>query len=252
MSKIKKPVREGYHTNYDYYADLLIYYLKTNVFLYTSIILIIILIAGGILYFNYDLKKKNEESTKLLEKTSDKLTLFINHYTKMDNYEETKNNLIKELKPIAKKYFKTTNGKRATYYLGLINFIDKKYNKSYEYLSKLIKYKKFYLTPFAYYGSIISLSKMNKQEEAITLANKFYNKYKKTDYGAEATYILGVLYEIKGNYDEAIKYYKILEKDYSKSSLLTNNFIKNSIYYTEALHEKKLEDNDTNNNNKDK
>lgn len=254
MSKIKKPIREGYHTPYDYYADLAIYYLKTNIILYISIIIVTILIVGGIFYYNYDLKKKNEESTKLLEKTFDKLTLFINHYSKMDNFEETKNSLINSLKPISEKYFRTTNGKRATYYLGLIYYLDKKYDNSFKYLSKLLKYKKFYLTPFAYYGSIICLSKMNKNKEAISLANEFYEKFKKTDYGAEASYILGILYEIKGDYKEAIKYYRILEKNYSKSSLLTNSFIKNSIYFTEAIYGNKKEkkENDKSNDNKNK
>lgn len=228
MKQLNKPIRKNYTTTFNYNVDLLFYYLKKNRLIFIIIFAFIVLATIGIFTYSLIAQNNAKKSLILMESVYDNITLYIDKYSTLNNKEELRSKIDPVLQMIIKKYPNTYESLRAYYYLGLMDYLDGKYNNSISYLKKIIN-KNTHFNVNVYFGIIQSYLVLNDLENAKKISLQMYKKFKKNNFGALACYLLGKIYEIEKNPEKALEYYHKIERDYGSSYLAMDQKIKNSI-----------------------
>lgn len=127
-------------------------------------------------------------------------------------------------------------------YLAYILFEEKGYEKSEYYFQKAIESAllEFSLRSDSAYIELISrclywdgltLMKLGKVDFAREPLEKCFRLYPKSQFADESLYLLGLIYELKGQEESAITYYKTLQKNYSRSNLVLASIIRETSNY---------------------
>lgn len=228
MKQLNKPIRKNYSTSFNYNVDLFFYYLKKNRILFISIFIAIIVVTIGIFIYSIIAQNNAKKSLVLMESIYDDVTLYINNYNTINNKDQLRSKIEPVLLKIIKKYPNTSESIRARYYLGLMDYLDGKYESCIKNLKTIVN-KNTHFSINVYFGIIQSYLQLNDFENAEKYGLKMYKKFKKNNYGALACYLLGKIYEIQKDSEKALEYYHKIERDYASSYLAMDKKIKNNI-----------------------
>lgn len=185
----------------------------------TVFIIIAILLITGISMTTYLLvRNARVEAAKMFEKAYTKILEF-DELSNVFSKQEMEKEIVNLLDQVLAKYPNTSSGQRALFYKGYVYYYTENYEKAvktFDYFVK--KYKRSYLLDKSYYFLSFSYSDMKKNDEALEALKVFEKKLYKSYYTPLALYRLGNLYEIKGDDESALKYYKRVVNEFSDSS----------------------------------
>lgn len=127
-------------------------------------------------------------------------------------------------------------------YLAYISFEQKDYEKSDNYFRKAIDFasSEFSIRKDSSYIEVISrclywdglaLLRLGKVDFAKEPLEKCFRLYTKSQFADESLYLLGLIYELKGQEENAIAYYKTLQKNYPRSNLILASIVRETNNY---------------------
>lgn len=183
------------------------------------IIIGIFVISISVLIFYLTTNNIKNEASRMFEKPYSMLKEF-DSQTNFLSKQNMEKDLIAQLDKVILKYPNTISGERASFYKAYVYYNTENYENAIKQFKLFInKYKKSYLLNKAYYFLSYCYSDTKKYDEAIKILEIFETKLKNNEFSPLSIYRIGNLYELKGDKNNAIKYYDKVIKDYSKSSI---------------------------------
>lgn len=132
---------------------------------------------------------------------------------------EMKDKVLDELNMVIQGGSNATPVKKAWFYKGYVHYSVGEYEEAEKIFEMFVKkYKNFYLSEKAYYFLSYTKSELNKNDEAVDLLLTFEKEYKESYYIPLVLFRLGDLYEVAGEKDKAVVYFKKIIENFEDSS----------------------------------
>ena len=178
---------------------------KLVLYSFVSIIVVIALIVGGIVYIH---EKEQKEINKLE-------TIINGYYSDEANLELNLNKTVDELNALIKSSWFGYVDDNGYYVIAGLYLSQNKYKEGKEYLLKFVdESPSSFFAPLALHRAGVICEKLNDFAEAFKLYNRLEKKYNDSIFSDEIYYDLGRMYHKNGDIHKAKEFYNKVIKDY--------------------------------------